>query len=59
MFTYAIFPLVLITSRVHIDSGVFTGGQPVPVGTQIKRLLKFVEPSQVTMGYRTVLDTGW
>jgi hypothetical protein len=35
-------------ARVHIDSGVFAGGPPVPVGTQ--RLLKFVETSQVTMG---------
>ncbi|KAG2605165.1 MACPF domain-containing protein At1g14780-like [Panicum virgatum] len=34
--------------RVHIDSGVFAGGPPVPVGAQ--RLLKFVETSQVTMG---------
>jgi len=35
-------------ARVHIDSGVFAGGPPVPVGAQ--RLLKFVETSQVTMG---------
>ncbi|XP_062228609.1 MACPF domain-containing protein At1g14780-like [Phragmites australis] len=35
-------------ARAHIDSGVFAGGPPVPVGTQ--RLLKFVETSQVTMG---------
>lgn len=35
-------------ARIHIDSGVFAGGPPVPVGTQ--RLLKFVETSQVTMG---------
>ncbi|OEL28587.1 MACPF domain-containing protein [Dichanthelium oligosanthes] len=35
-------------ARVHIDSGVFAGGPPVPVGTQ--RLLKFVETSPVTMG---------
>ncbi|KAF8723641.1 hypothetical protein HU200_021598 [Digitaria exilis] len=35
-------------ARVHIDSGVFPGGPPVPVGTQ--RLLRFVETSQVTMG---------
>ncbi|KAG8076238.1 hypothetical protein GUJ93_ZPchr0006g42955 [Zizania palustris] len=35
-------------ARSNIDSGVFAGGPPVPVGTQ--RLLKFVETSQVTMG---------
>uniref|UniRef100_A0A0A9HPF4 MACPF domain-containing protein n=1 Tax=Arundo donax TaxID=35708 RepID=A0A0A9HPF4_ARUDO len=35
-------------ARAHIDSGIFAGGPPVPVGTQ--RLLKFVETSQVTMG---------
>jgi len=35
-------------ARVHIDSGVFAGGPPVPVGAQ--RLLKFVETSQATMG---------
>ena len=35
-------------ARIHIDSAVFAGGPPVPVGTQ--RLLKFVETSQVTMG---------
>lgn len=35
-------------ARVNIDSGVFAGGPPVPVGAQ--RLLKFVETSQVTMG---------
>uniref|UniRef100_A0A0E0LA05 MACPF domain-containing protein n=1 Tax=Oryza punctata TaxID=4537 RepID=A0A0E0LA05_ORYPU len=34
--------------RFNVDSGVFAGGPPVPVGTQ--RLLKFVETSQVTMG---------
>lgn len=34
--------------RVHVDSGVFAGGPPVPVGTQ--RLLRFVDTSQVTMG---------
>ncbi|KAL6606963.1 hypothetical protein ACP70R_042616 [Stipagrostis hirtigluma subsp. patula] len=37
-----------LPARAHIDSGVFAGGPPVPVGTQ--RLLKFVETSQVTMG---------
>ena len=35
-------------ARIHIDSAVFAGGPPMPVGTQ--RLLKFVETSQVTMG---------
>ncbi|KAF0914518.1 hypothetical protein E2562_029419 [Oryza meyeriana var. granulata] len=35
-------------ARLNVDSGVFAGGPPVPVGTQ--RLLKFVETSQVTMG---------
>ncbi|KAK3128865.1 hypothetical protein QOZ80_6BG0467400 [Eleusine coracana subsp. coracana] len=35
-------------ARVHIDSGVFAGGPPMPVGAQ--KLLKFVETSQVTMG---------
>uniref|UniRef100_A0A0D9WNW5 MACPF domain-containing protein n=1 Tax=Leersia perrieri TaxID=77586 RepID=A0A0D9WNW5_9ORYZ len=35
-------------ARFNIDSGVFAGGPPVPVGTQ--RLLKFVETAQVTMG---------
>lgn len=34
-------------ARVNIDSGVFAGGPPVPVGAQ--KLLKFVETSQVTM----------
>ncbi|KAL5211911.1 hypothetical protein ABZP36_022758 [Zizania latifolia] len=33
---------------VNINSGVFAGGPPVPVGAQ--RLLKFVDTSQVTMG---------
>ncbi|GJN00149.1 hypothetical protein PR202_ga17560 [Eleusine coracana subsp. coracana] len=36
------------SARVHIDSGVFAGGPPMPVGAQ--KLLKFVETSQVTMG---------
>ncbi|XP_066371094.1 MACPF domain-containing protein At1g14780-like isoform X1 [Miscanthus floridulus] len=35
-------------ARIHIDSAVFAGGPPMPVGTQ--RLLKFVETSEVTMG---------
>uniref|UniRef100_A0A0E0DZW9 MACPF domain-containing protein n=1 Tax=Oryza meridionalis TaxID=40149 RepID=A0A0E0DZW9_9ORYZ len=35
-------------ARLNVDSGVFAGGPPAPVGTQ--RLLKFVETSQVTMG---------
>ncbi|XP_015693822.1 MACPF domain-containing protein At1g14780-like [Oryza brachyantha] len=35
-------------TRFNVDSGVFAGGPPVPVGTP--RLLKFVETSQVTMG---------
>ncbi|KAF0932558.1 hypothetical protein E2562_010440 [Oryza meyeriana var. granulata] len=33
---------------VNINSGVFAGGPPVPVGVQ--KLLKFVDTSQVTMG---------
>uniref|UniRef100_J3LGV3 MACPF domain-containing protein n=1 Tax=Oryza brachyantha TaxID=4533 RepID=J3LGV3_ORYBR len=33
---------------VNINSGVFAGGPPVPVGAQ--KLLKFVDTSQVTMG---------
>ncbi|XP_073011079.1 MACPF domain-containing protein At1g14780 isoform X1 [Typha latifolia] len=32
----------------NVDSGVFAGGPPVPVGTQ--KLLKFVDTSQITMG---------
>ncbi|KAF7100571.1 hypothetical protein CFC21_102066 [Triticum aestivum] len=35
-------------ARVNVDSGVFAGGPPVPVGDQ--KLLKFVDTSQVTMG---------
>lgn len=35
-------------ARVNVDSGVFAGGPPVPVGEQ--KLLKFVDTSQVTMG---------
>lgn len=35
-------------ARVSIDSGVFAGGPPVPVGAQ--KLLKFVDTAQVTMG---------
>jgi hypothetical protein len=35
-------------ARLNVDSGVFAGGPPAPVGAQ--RLLKFVETSQVTMG---------
>ncbi|KAF7090924.1 hypothetical protein CFC21_093603 [Triticum aestivum] len=37
-------PLVV----ANINSGVFAGGPPVPVGAQ--KLLKFVDTSQVTMG---------
>jgi hypothetical protein len=34
--------------RVNVDSGVFAGEPPVPVGAQ--KMLRFVDTSQVTMG---------
>ncbi|XP_062220230.1 MACPF domain-containing protein At1g14780-like [Phragmites australis] len=33
---------------INLDSGVFTGGPPVPIGAQ--KMLRFVNTSQVTMG---------
>jgi hypothetical protein len=34
--------------RINVDSDVFAGGPPVPIGAQ--KMLRFVDTSQVTMG---------